>query len=499
MELQFPKKKCRCLKTVVREVQNQEQTQELRLSDGMPDIGRVVGAWGQVIVRGKEWRGESICLSGGCMVWVLYVPEDGSEPRMLDSWIPFQMKWSLPESMPEGEIRMDCRLRFADARSVSPRKILARVGLAALAEAFSPMEAEIPTPEELPEDVQLLRRTYPVRIPKEAGEKLVTLEDALNMPGSAPGMKQLLSYSMNPKVTDQKIMTGRLVFRGNGNLHMLYLGEDGQVYSWDFEIPFSQLADLEGEFGGDAQPDLKFCVTELELDRDEDGKLKMKCSLAAQYRISNREDLELIEDAYSNRRPVTLQRGNLEIPVILDNGSVNIYGEQTVQGAANVVADAQYFPDYPRLMHNEQGVGAELNGQYQMLFYDDNGQLQSSTARWEDRVEIPADPEAKIYADLNGMGEVTSTPGSDGVKLQSEMLLEQQTVAGNGMTMVTGLEMEEMREPDPGRPSLILRRQGENGLWELAKMSGSTMDAIRQANGLTDEPAVGKLLLIPVL
>ena len=97
MELQFQKNLCRCLRAAVYEVQNQEQTQELKLSDAMPDIGRILGAWGQVILRGKEWRGDSVMFSGGLMVWVLYAPEDGSTPRTLDTWIPFQMRWELPE------------------------------------------------------------------------------------------------------------------------------------------------------------------------------------------------------------------------------------------------------------------------------------------------------------------------------------------------------------------------------------------------------------------
>lgn len=46
MELKFEKAGCACLETVLQEVQNQEQTQELRLSDDMPDIGKVLAVWG---------------------------------------------------------------------------------------------------------------------------------------------------------------------------------------------------------------------------------------------------------------------------------------------------------------------------------------------------------------------------------------------------------------------------------------------------------------------
>ena len=92
MELQFQKSACSCLEPVVRDIQNVEQTQEIKLPDGMPDIGHVLAAWGQTILRGKEWRGDSISLAGGMMVWVLYMPEDGSAEQCLEGWIPFQMR-----------------------------------------------------------------------------------------------------------------------------------------------------------------------------------------------------------------------------------------------------------------------------------------------------------------------------------------------------------------------------------------------------------------------
>ena len=102
MEIAFHKAEFPCLAAAVNEVQNSEQTQELRLPDGMPDVGKVLCAWGQTILRGKEWRSDSLTVSGGMLMWVLYAPEDGSECRIVDGWLPFQMRWQLPPELPEG-------------------------------------------------------------------------------------------------------------------------------------------------------------------------------------------------------------------------------------------------------------------------------------------------------------------------------------------------------------------------------------------------------------
>lgn len=499
MEVKFPKRSCACLKPALYEVQNQEQTNQIRLGDEMPDIGRIVGAWAQPITRGKEWRGDSVGCSGGCMVWVMYVPEDGTEPRILDTWIPFQMKWSLPSSVPEGDLRMDCRVRFADARSVSPRKILARVGIGALAEAYVPMEAEIPTPETVPEDVQLQRRTYPVRLPREMGEKIFTMEEELSLPSSAPAMASLLSYDVTPRAAEQKVMTGRLLFRGDTNLHMMYLGADGQVYSWDFSLPFSQLAELKGEYGTDAQADMKLSVTDLEVNRDEEGKLRCKCSMVGQYRITDRKNLELITDAYSPNRDVLPQITELELPGILDGGSMTLYGEQKLPVMANIAADTRFLPDFPRNFRTEQGFDSSLSGQVQMLYYDENRALKMASAQWEDNAQIPAGEDTRLHSGLWTTEKPDMTAGGDETKLRWPMELEHSTLMGQEISLVSGLELGEVNPLDPSRPSLILKRQGTGGLWELAKSTGSTVEAIQKVNDLSSEPEPGKMLLIPVL
>ena len=77
--------------------------------------------------------------------------------------------------------------------------------------------------------------------------------------------------------------------------------------------------------------------------------------------------------------------------------------------------------------------------------------------------------------------------------------MQMTTSASQGIPMVTGISLGQEKQPDAQRPSLILRRAGQERLWDIAKSSGSTMDAIRNANGLQEEPAPGQMLLIPVL
>ena len=248
MEMQFERTAVDYLQRLAGQHRCQEQTLEVRLVDGMPDIGRVLGAWGQVIVRSKEWNSDNMAVACGVMVWVLYTPEDGSGVRSVEAWLPFSVKWELPDTRYDGKILASCLLKGVDARSTSARKLMVRANISALGEAYIQGQGQVAVPANVPENVELLSATYPILLPKEAGEKAFLLEEQLTLPEERPRIDKLLYYCLQPQIDDQKVMGDKVVFRGSALLHMLCRGEDGSLFSYDYELPFSQYADLDGNF-----------------------------------------------------------------------------------------------------------------------------------------------------------------------------------------------------------------------------------------------------------
>ena len=495
MELQFASRDCSCLRCVTRETASQELTQELRLSDGMPDVGRVLYTWGQVILRSKEWMGDTVTVTGGVMVWILYAPEDGTQPRCMDTWIPWQLRWNRMESRQEGPLRITPVLRFADSRTVSPRKFMVRAGVMALAEAFCGDTCQICSPVEVPEDVQLYRQTYPVRLPKEAGEKTFQLDEELEMPAAVP--EKLIGYTLKPVVTDTRVLGSRIVFRGNCNLHLVYQCREGRIRVRDFEIPFSQYNELNDSYGSDSCGEIQLAVTNLELDMEEE-KLRLKCSLVGQYLVDDREMVELVEDAYSTCRQVDLKTQPLNIPAVLERRAESIPVSAQIHGAAGELVDISVLPDHPVQRICADGVAFEVNGVCQVLYRDENGDLQTAAARWSAGHTMAADGNCRVCARLAGEERFDCVMTESGMELRGKLELQTQTVSDAGMNMVTALELGEVKEPDPGRPSLILRRVDGQTLWELAKCCGSTPEMIRAVNGLENEPDSRQMLLIPV-
>lgn len=497
MELEFQKKQLDFLKPVLREVQNQELTQELRLGDGMPDVKRVIGSWCQCVIRGKEWHRDSILCSGGVMVWVLYEPEGEDAVRTINAWLPFQQRWELPPDTPEGEIRISCLPRFLDARNVSPRKIMMRSGVSCLGEAYVRDSLEMAVPEKKDPDVEMRLEEYTLDLGRKVGEKIFLVDEALPVSESAPAVQQIISCMLDPVLLDNRVVTDKLVFRGVGKGTLLYMTEDGQVHTTSFEPGFSQYTELGEAFGTDARADIRMAVTSLEPELEENGTVRIKCGLLAQYLIREPERVQVLEDVYSPLREVQANRQLPELPVMEKKITGNAPVEVKLPGEAMRIVEERVLPDFPQQHFRGDDGEVSCSGNLQVLYYDSSNQLQQAVSRWEGSASVNA----------GGMGVPMLCPqpcqlhaeiSSDGMTLKGELQVEGLLMNTRQIPMITQVELGKPLEKDPQRPSLILQRAGQQGLWELAKGSGSTVEAIRRANGLEGECQPGQLLLIPI-
>ena len=498
MEVKFINKPLQCLQPFFGQIHTQEQTQEIRLPDAYPDIGKVLGCWGQVLIRGKEWRSTSMGANGGVMAWVMYAPEDGTQPRVLDVWIPMTCRWEFPEQADDGVMILCPMLSGLDSRGISARKIMVRASVDTFGQAMRIKAMEIPVPGELPEDVQLLTRSYPAELPLEAGEKQVQLEETLPFPDNMPAIQKIVSYDMMPRITEQKVLGNRLVFRGQVELQMHYLTQDGEMRNWKTEIPFSQYTELDGDYAPGASAWVMPIVTAMEMDLTEDQQLNLRAGIAAQYVIFDRTMLDVVEDAYSPKRDVIPKVEETQFPILLDNTQMEISVSGTWKEDVDRLESARVLGEYPTLRMGDETAELHMDGQFQTLYRNGENVLMGDNVRFENTTSFPSAMENQIQLWPGFPMETESVPGADGLTLRSAYPLTVQVYSGQTIPMVTDLEIGEQREADPSRPSIILRRAGDEGLWTIAKDYGSTVQAIREANQLADEPENGQMLLIPI-
>ena len=497
MELPFEKRVSRFWQQKLYTPVMQEQTQEYKLPEGMPDVGRIIAAWGQVVLRGKEWRSRHIGLTGGVMVWVLYAPEGGGEPRRIESWIPFSSRVEHSHDGEEGVIRAECLLCSVDARSASTRKVMLRCNLGILVQTLVPRTAELMEPGELPGDIEVLDRVYPMILTRETGERSFLCEERLALPQGCPPLQRIVYFRLSPRVTEQKVLGSRAVFRGVGELHMLYQDDREELHSIDLELPIAQYLDLEGDYEEEAEVSNLLCVTSLEVEPDANGELFVRCGLVSQYIINAPTVIRCLEDAYSPQRELELVSREVELPAWLEEQAQQIELQERLTGEG-IPVDQIFFPEPCLVTRIPEGAQVHFGGSFQTLCKNEEGELIGKNQKASQTVSLLTSSDTIPCTWLRG-GAKTRREGG-GWMVEQTMEGKLSSVSTRPLQMISGICAGELRESDPERPSVIIRaKRQEETLWDIAKVCGSTVSAIQRLNKLEREPEENRLLLIPVV
>ncbi len=495
MELPFEKTVCRFWQQKQFTPLMREETQELRLPDSLPDVGRVIAAWGQTVIRGKEWRSDHVGVHGGVMVWVLYAPEDGSEIRRIESWLPFSVRIDQNHRGEDGVIRAESVLSSVDARSISSRKLMLRCQVGLLIQCLVPKQAELMEPKELPGDIELLQQTYPMVLTRETGEKTFLADEVVPLPSGTPTLERIIYYHISPRITEQKVMASKAVFRGAGDLHLLLQDRDGKLCGVDVEVPIAQYLDLDGSYDDGAEISNLLCSTSLEVEPTEAGELRIRWGVVSQYIVNAPTAIRCLEDAYSPRRELELTRQEVLLPGWLEE---QLREEELSEVLEDIPVDAIFFPDLPMVTRQPGGAEITLGGAFQTLTAGPDGVLQSKTLKANRALDLATECDTIPSTWLRGSPTVRRE--GSGWRLEVKMLLKLASICTKPITMVCGIKAKPMTDGAQDRPSVIIRaKRGEETLWDIAKYCGSTVSAIQRLNRLESEPEENRLLLIPVV
>lgn len=498
MELQYETKSVSYMRRILHRSYCKEVTQEFKLPDTLPDIGRILGAWGQVILRSKKWNSSDIELSGGTTMWVMYLPEESDIPQCIETWVPFQMEFDIPKSDVDGVINAACYICSADARSVSTRKMILRANVGVTLEAFVADNVQINCYEELPEDVQILRKSYPVRIPVEAGEKAFSIDEEVDFPSSCPVIDKIIRYDIRNEIIESKIMTDKIVFRGAAVLHITYMSTDDRIYTWDVELPFSQYNQLENDFEESAFSQILTAVTGLELEITAEGKIHIKSGVLCQYTVYDVKMLELLQDAYSVTQESDVVMQNFNIPTMLDMQNENLSLDLQKEIKASNIADVSCCYEIPSGSKSDDTATIEPNCLFQVLYYDDENMLQCITEKAEGSWQLPVANQEDIILTMCPSGNPNARVERNGVTMHCDVLLNAVICANEEMQTIASIDILDIKKNLADRPSMVLRQLRDDSLWDVSKKYGTTVDAILAANQSYDETDRNKMLIIPI-
>lgn len=501
MELSFQTLPMRYLGNPIQGSQTQEQTAEVIVPDSCPDVARIVYTSASVIVRGKECRTGSVLVSGGIRASALCIPEDDSGARTLESYLPFSLRIEHPGVTERTQAVVSAFVRQIDARLIHSRKILIRADLCCTAECLTAEEETLYALSAPPKELQTKRRTYPVSLPKETAEKSFTVTDDLTLPTGKPFASEICCYETVPRITDCKVIGSKAVFKGTLEVNMLYLSGDGSVQTWEQQLPFSQYAELAEDYD-----EASLCVTplvsaaELTLEPSGEGRaMSLAVTLNAQCLVSGPVTMELIEDAYAVGAALEPAWTQYALACRLDCQTLRDEVRQQLAADAEAVLECAVYHDLPYFERAEGKLRVRAPLNMKLLYRDKDGALQGAAARAEAACETALCENASCAASVC-VDDCYAQPGVSETELHAEVSFTLLCSAVQQLRTLSGGTLTQNTQMEPERPSVVLRAcRGDEDIWDVAKRYGTTVAAVREANGLeSGEPERDCMLLIPM-
>ena len=488
-----------CWEQTLHTTLSREETMEMIVPDACRDILELLDTRAAPELRRWECGEGNVNLSGRVCCAILYRPEGEDGIERLRAELPLQFAAELEGITPQSRCLLTPRIALAETRTINPRKVLLRVVLALELTVYAPTVVCWATELEDRESLGI-----EVRESSDVGcfvrcvvQRPFSCTESVQIPGSRPPMAELLSVQARAFDSEARLVGEKLVFKGASLIHLLYRTQEGELATADFELPFSQIAQV-GETAEESffQLDLQVTAAEAREGLSEGRGVELELELLAQLVVRERRALRCLSDAYALRGRGTAQFSQCPLPELLEQGSRRVSLREHLDTAEPIaqVCEVLVTPLQTRLVGGE--LCAELRAQ--VLCRTESGRWCTLSRSVQATCAVSVPEGATVLSNCT-VTEADASPSAGGVELrigaEFQLLLQRQ----RRLRTLSGFTLEEGGEEEGERPSIVLRQLGKGeSLWDVARAYRTTQREIEQANGLTGEdPAAGRMLLIP--
>ncbi len=502
MELELRQETARGWETVCRATLEQEETAEMIVPDACPDIWQVLDGEARLLLQRKEAQdGRGEC-SGLLKSTFLYEREGVGRFGAMEVTLPFSLSPELTNLTRRSRLHVVPRVLSVDVHLLNPRKVLVRVGYCLEVEGFEPQARSLACLVEETEPCGIRQRTGELRSFQTvyAQEKSFTYQDTLVLPAGRPDAAELLRTRAQCTCSEARVIGNKLVFKGEAFLQLLCRGEDGNLFTGEFHLPYSQIMDA-GEESEDGVCHMDLLFTDVKCTPAEEDRRSFQVELAVQAQAVLRREVTLpvLTDLYSTTHELETQRDLCPVCRLVDQGEEQESLRETVEiETMGALLDVQ--ARLGRASQTQEGEDRILQQEVELvLLYETEEGMAAARQRATVQHRLPGQGTGTCTFAAELLREPTASPMGEGMEVSCPVAFRWMTVTQEETTVISRVTVGEKRAETTQTPSVTVRavRPGED-LWAVAKAYFTTDSEIMEASGLTSEELYpGQMLLIP--
>ncbi|MFT3952173.1 MAG: DUF3794 domain-containing protein [Oscillospiraceae bacterium] len=228
-----------------------EQAVELDyiLPDYYPDIFRVLKCRLLPRIVSHSINGEKLSFDLVAVIRVMYLSEGSNAVSCIEQRLNFTRSVDMTAPAVNPAVTVTPRADYVNCRVVNQRRLDVRGAVSTRVKITGERQTNVVS-DAFGANIQLKKTAISVPSKRLTAAKRVTVIDELELGASKPPVKSVLRSDCTVIPGEQKIISGKLVTKGEANVAMLYasINEDGTdgLEAVKFTIPFSQIIDIEG-------------------------------------------------------------------------------------------------------------------------------------------------------------------------------------------------------------------------------------------------------------
>ncbi len=495
----------------------QEQGVELDyiLPDHYPDIFRLVRCEIRPAVTGYTLSGDKLSYELKCDVSLLYSGEDGSELQCVMQSQTFSKTVDIGRNAESPEITLVAKSGHVNYRAVNQRRLDVRGAVSVKISVSGEKQQEVVS-DASGMNIQLRRVPVKFAAGRLTGEKTVQLSEETELSASQPAVKSVISVRCNVSECEKKLISGKLLAKGDIRAEVLYScekGGSGALEAMSFTVPFSQILDIEGiDESSECIVSAEVLSCDISPAADKNGEYRiLRCE--PELRISCRSvkttDAVIVADAYSTVYPCEVEYSAIRAEQLPTVYAESFRHTAKLAEGENVPAEIYSVWGSPKNINiraGEDGKSVVITGMltYSMAAKDSSGAMimPDRDEAFEETIAIGDDiTNAALSAEIaeptvsyNLSPEGTLTAKADiPVRISAE--------SASAVRAVTDITVDDtVRKQRDGDYAIKLYFGVENeDVWDIAKRYSTDASAIMEENDLaSDKLENGGMLMIPI-
>ena len=507
------------------------------LPDYCPDIVKVLKCTVNACVSSTQVQGRQMTLEGMCTVHLLYLGEDSAgsslQLRSIDTRMPYSKTVDLKGEAQRLLVLAQMDSSYCNCRAVSKRRLELKLSLSYRVCALSAGEQQLigdsAEDTQQPQGLQLRKRMLEQCCFVAQPREIIDIREELELGGSKPAVRSMISSRGCAVMSDHKLISGKIVTKGELRITVLYNGESSteegaqsekeNIQQMDFVLPISAVIDAPGADDGClCLADYSLCELEISPKLDQNGEntlFELEAKVSATAQVCRIQQAQVADDCYSTRyecegqlRPLSflesmqpveescLYKGEVELPEGV---------EEILSGWGQVSGSAVRFEE----QEGKQTAVLQVNLDLCLLALDADGSIQfyNKTEQMECPFAAGAGDDSRLLfcPQLTVVGfDYNRTTANLAVRCEVQvrgMLCRLKRC--NLLEEVTVDESKPIEHDQDCSLTIYYADAGET-LWEIAKRYHTAMQSVLEANSqleLSPQAGVSKreMLLIPIL